>query len=492
MPRRVRKDGGSELRQTIDISITEGLFSQIFASLAGPGSVFLTKLAILLGAGPMHFGLLSAAGQVSQLFQPLGVAMTRSLTRRKRAVILLAALGRGITPFFGALPFILAGRGSLDAFLAAFVVSTALQAVSTNAWMGWIGDMVPRRIRGRFFARRNQILMLAGLAAGYVFGIGIDLFDAHPGAIAGGISSSLGLTGLRENAGYAFLVLFSAAGVLGLIGLSILKRQPEHSKDVETEPLVSMMTAPFADANFRKLSLFGLWWMLAVGVGAPFWQPFMIGVLNLSVFSIQIYGTLSTIAAMLSLRIWGRFIDRWGNRNAMAVAVILGAINPMFWVAAAPGSVWFIYFEAVLSGMMWAGAAVVSTNFVLSIAPPERRQAFSGMYAAVCGTGMIVTMLLSGILMPPHVMVGEYVFHPMQVLFFLTGVLRLTALIPLFWVDEPEARPFTAVIRRVLAFASVRVVALTAVLSRGRHSGEACEPPADGDNRENGEDGNEP
>jgi len=51
-----KEGGGSELRQTIDISITEGLFSQVFTSLAGPGSVFLTKLAIMMGAGPVHFG----------------------------------------------------------------------------------------------------------------------------------------------------------------------------------------------------------------------------------------------------------------------------------------------------------------------------------------------------------------------------------------------------------------------------------------------------
>jgi len=481
-----RAGGGSELRRTIDISITEGLFSQIFASLAGPGCVFLTKLAIAMGAGPMHFGLLSAAGQVSQLFQPVGVVMTRSLTRRKRAVITLAALGRGMTPVFGALPFLIAGSGSMDAFLLAFTASTALQAVSTNAWMGWIGDMVPMRIRGRFFARRNQVLMLAGLAVGYVFGIGMDMFEREPSGVAGGIVRLLDLPDLHPMSMHAFLVLFLLAGGLGLFGLTILRRQPERGKAIETDPPLSMILSPLADRNFRKLALFGLWWMLAVGVGAPFWQPFMISVLHMSIFSIQIYGTLSTVAAMISLRVWGGFIDRWGNRNAMALAVILGSINPILRVAAGPGTVWLIYVETVLSGTLWAGAAIVSTNFVLSISPPARRQASSGLYAAVCGAGMIVTMLLSGAFMPGYAMIGDYILHPMQVLFFGTGVLRLTALVPLFWVEEPQARPFTAVIRRVLQFASVRVVALAAVLTSGSRRGEACAGRGDLDNPTDG------
>ena len=141
---------------------------------------------------------------------------------------------------------------------------------------------------------------------------------------------------------------------------------------------------------------------------------------------------------------------------------------------------------AVLSGTMWAGAAVVSTNFVLSIAPPSGRQAYSGLYAAVCGAGMMATMLLSGVYMPQYAMIGEHIFHPMQVLFFLTGVLRLTAIIPLFWVEEPMAKPFTAVIRRVLQFASVRVAAPAAVLSISRRRDGTCGETVDDDNRENG------
>ena len=170
----------------------------------------------------------------------------------------------------------------------------------------------------------------------------------------------------------------------------------------------------------------------------------------------------------------------------MALAVILGSINPILRVAAGPGTVWLIYVETVLSGTLWAGAAIVSTNFVLSISPPARRQASSGLYAAVCGAGMIVTMLLSGAFMPGYAMIGDYILHPMQVLFFGTGVLRLTALVPLFWVEEPQARPFTAVIRRVLQFASVRVVALAAVLTSGSRRGEACAGRGDLDNPTDG------
>ncbi|MBN2586323.1 MAG: hypothetical protein JXR55_03440, partial [Candidatus Fermentibacteraceae bacterium] len=80
----------SELRDTFRISTQEGVFSQIFASLAGAGSVFITKLAVMLGASPIHFGILSAIGQFSQAVQPLGVAVTRSRRVRKPVILTMA------------------------------------------------------------------------------------------------------------------------------------------------------------------------------------------------------------------------------------------------------------------------------------------------------------------------------------------------------------------------------------------------------------------
>ncbi len=475
MPRgpeaRADRPESSELRQTIHVSISEGLFSQLYTSMAGPGSVFVTKLAIFLGANPLQFGMLSAIGQLSQVFQPLGVALTRSLTRRKRSVILMAALGRSLTPLYGILPFLVSSGASMNAFLAVFLAATAVLAVSANAWMGWIGDMVPSRIRGRFFARRNQVLMLGGLGAGYVFGLAVDMFDEKPGAVAGWALRSLGQPALSDHAAYAFLGLFVLAGALGLFGLSILRRQPERDKEIETEPFLRLALSPLRDANFRRLLLFCTWWMLAVGVGAPFWQPFMIGVLGMSILSIQLYGTASTLAALLSLRLWGRFIDRWGNRNAMTLAIVLGSVNPLFWVLSGPGRTWPIYAEAVLSGTMWAGAGIVATNFVLSVAPDRLRQAYSGLYGAAGGLGMMATMLLSGALMPRPLTLPWMTLHPMQVLFLATAALRLTALIPLSLVKEPEVRPFSAILRQVQQFTKVRVLALSAVLGRSRPAG---------------------
>jgi hypothetical protein len=65
----------------------------------------------------------------------------------------------------------------------------------------------------------------------------------------------------------------------------------------------------------------------------------------------------------------------------------------MVWLFVTPHSYQVLYLEAITSGVMWAGAGLVATNFVLSIAPNERRQLYSGVSGAFSGLAMMTTML---------------------------------------------------------------------------------------------------
>jgi len=211
-----------------------------------------------------------------------------------------------------------------------------------------------------------------------------------------------------------------------------------------------MFFLPMRDENFRRFLLYNCWWMLAVGIGAPFWQPFMMQKLNMSLFEVQIYGSINIVAAILVLRLWGRFIDSFGNRTAMRLIILLGGFNPMVWLFVTPRNYPLLYLEAITSGVMWAGAGLVATNFVLSIAPNARRQLYSGVSGAFSGIAMMTTMLVSGAFLPRHLEIGGFRLEPEQVLFALTGIARWSAQIPLSWVREPRSRPVSEAIASFL------------------------------------------
>lgn len=444
----------SELRETFRISISEGVFSQVYGSLAGPGSAFLTRLLVFLGAGPLHFSLLSAIGQVSMLFQPLGILVGRGSISRKRRVVAWAAAGRSLTPLLGLAPLLLPRHLALPAVLLVFFAITSILAVSTNMWMGWIASMVPRKIRGRFFAKRNAVLMTFGLVVSFGFGMWLDAYAVPPTGAGAFVARvfSISPAGLPR----ALFLTFVTAGLLGILGLLILRRQPERLEPVSSETLGNTVLEPLRNPNFRRLCFFGAWWMMAVGVGAPFWQPFMIQVLGMGLVEMLMYGAVSTAGAVLTLRYWGRLIDRYGNRTAMKLAIVAGTFIPLVWLFVTRETRWILVFEAAASGSMWGCVGVVTSNLVLAVAPRGREQASSGLYSAVCGLAMIVTMLGSGIFMPGPLRVFGRVLHPMQVLFLITAAARLSAEIPLAFVEEPDSVGVSVVLRRLLFWSKVR------------------------------------
>ncbi len=457
----------SELRHTVRFSVTEGVYTQIYIALASVGSAFITRFALLLGAMPFHLGLLAAIGQLSLVFQPFGIMITRRGTSRKKIIIKLATAGRALTILYGILPFLFPRYAGIWVFLLLLAISTSMHAMGTNAWIAWISDMVPDRVRGRFFSWRSRYFMIGGLLIGYVLGAFVDIFDPKTkGLIERFVTiKNVGFFSI-EHIDIAFVLVFVIAAIFGFLGVTFLKRQPERPKEIEKEHIGSMLMKPMRDINFRKFLVYSFWWMLALGIGSPFWQPFMIQKLHMSLVDIQIYGTISAVAAILALRPWGMIIDRFGNKTAMRIAIILGGINPLVWLFINTNNTWILYLEAMTSGVMWSGTNIVAMNFVLSIAPRERRQIYSGILGAFSGTAMMVTMLLSGFFLPGSVELFGLYLHPEQVLFGLTGFLRWTAHIPLSWVQEPRGQPLGALMYYLRQSAKVRIAQFVGLIIR--------------------------
>jgi MFS family permease len=431
MARQRRDRGHGKIFRT---SVMSGVLSQIFSTVSGSGSSFLTKFAIMLNASPIQFALLSAIGQVSQVFQPLGAFVTKRRTRRKGVVLTLQFIGCGMALTYGILPFIFSSGNAIRAFLALLFLSVSILSIAGNAWIGWISDVIPLRVRARFFSALSQYVLLTGVVVGYGLSLFIDHFTSQ-----GRRSSQQPAFFASDNLPVGFMIIFLVAVAAAFSGLGVLSRLPEKEKKIEKESTAGMFISPLKDGNFRRFLLYNCWWMLAVGIGAPFWQPFMLQKLHMSLFEVQIYGSINVAASVLVLRPWGRLIDAHGNRTAMRLIIVLGGFNPMLWLFVTPHNYPLLYLEAITSGIMWAGAGLVATNFVLSIAPHERKQLYSGVSGAFSGIAMMATMLASGALLPHRVEIGGLRLEPEQVLFGVTGLARWSAQIPLSLVHEPKS-----------------------------------------------------
>ena len=438
-------------------SILEGAFAQVYGNLATIGSSFITKLMVIMGATPLQYSMLSAIGQVSAIWQPLGVAFSHHVSERKWPCIWITAVGRFLTLFLGAALLFPSQREGIWFLLLMLFFSAGFQATGANIWIAWISDLIPLRIRGRFFSRRNQILLAIGLVVSYIVSYHIDLFESPEGSFKTLYLDLLNAHGffVVQNQALALAFVFVAASIIGIIGLSFLALQPErHMAHGTQRSLRKVLLEPFKDKNFRLLLIFGSWWMLATGVGSPFWGPFMLAKLQMSMFEVQLYNTLHIGSSLVAFSFWGKFIDRFGNKTAMKICVALGAFNPMLWLFMSSANYTILWFEAFSSGFMWAGTGIITTNFVLSIAPKRREQAYSGIYAATTGIFMMSSSLASGIFYPNALDLGIRILEPEQVVFGVGAILRLAALLPLALVREYRSVP----LRKALAYTMARVI----------------------------------
>ncbi|MDD4687594.1 MAG: MFS transporter [Candidatus Cloacimonetes bacterium] len=451
----MKPKSNSLIVRTYKSSIREGLFAQIYGNLAQIGSSFITKLMVLMGANPLQYSLLSALGQFSSLWQPLGVAFSHHITQRKWICIWITAIGRMLTLFLGCALLFPSRQQGIWFMLGLLFFSAGFQATGANIWIAWISDLIPLRIRGRFFSTRNQILMIVGLIFSYVLSYHVDLYENTSKALS--YKRMLGAEHffIPQNQALFLAFIYIFASIIGLIGLWFLAQQPERKRlQKQGKNLREVFREPFSNKNFRLLLIFGSWWMLATGVGSPFWGPFMLKNLQMGLFEVQMYNTLHMGASLLSFGFWGKFIDRFGNKTAMKICVFLGGLNPIFWLFMSPQNYNILWFEGISSGFMWAGTGIITTNFVLSIAPKRNEQVFSGIYAAVTGLFMMSSTLASGIFYPNSLNLGFRVLAPEQVVFGIGAIMRWMAIVPLILVREYRSVP----LRKALAFTFSRII----------------------------------
>ncbi len=151
-----------EIKSQLGIFSWEGAFGNIFIILTG--GAFLTSMGIFFGASDVEIGLLGAIPFMAQAAQLLAPWLIHLSGARKRLTVLGFLFARQIWLLLIPLLFISAAW-NLTAFLAIVALSSVLAMVATPGWLSWIADIVPGRIRGRYFARRNSAIAITTVAA---------------------------------------------------------------------------------------------------------------------------------------------------------------------------------------------------------------------------------------------------------------------------------------------------------------------------------------
>jgi MFS family permease len=405
----------SLLRRGLVASTWEGAFAQAFLTLTS--GVFLVKHALRLGASDAVLGLLAALPFLAQTLQ-LATAwwLERGIEGRRgfTAWTLLAARLLWIAP--AAVAFADArGPASLAAYLAVVAASALLATAGAHGWISWMTDLVPVRVRGRYFGIRGAVAAVVAVAVAAGGGAVLDALEER-----------------RDGLGWA--TVYGIAAAMGLLAWVAIRAQhhPHPRREHAREPFARLWREIWAGPRNRRVFAFFVAWNAALGVAVPFWAKFMERDLAMSTATIGVQGTVGALVGASLYPAWGRLVDRTGLRVVLLANATCIAGIPFLWLFARPGSTWPVWVDAFAVGVFWSGFNLAALNVPLSVAPARGRATFVGVFGALTGLALGLSCVAGGALAQalgpsPREVLG-LTLAPAQVMFLISGVLRVAAL----------------------------------------------------------------
>lgn len=423
-----------DTKKGLRISILEGGFATVHVTVTN--GAFLTGYALLVGANDFQVALIMSIPLIAQVMNIFSVHAIEHFGRRKWISGIFSVMGRSLWALLAVIPLIQSFSSHAIALtIIVFGTLSAMLSFSSTPWLSWMADLVPAKIRGRYFGKRNMILGIVTMGASIGAGKTLDYFKQM---------NSLEI-------GY-FIVLMIAV-VCGIIAFIFLTRQPEPPyRRMPSYNFMSYVLQPFYVSRFRRLLYFYIFFIFAMGIASSYFPVYLLKTLKWSFSNIALLSIGSAIMTLITQPLWGRIIDRVGNKPVITITVLGITPLPVIYLISTPQFSWFIWFDMFFTGIFWAGFNLVIFNMVIYSLPEQGRPAFLAIQAALIGMTNFIAMILGGFLAQQlsnfSINILGQTFINYHALFLLTLILRILSIPLINRLEEPEARTVGVVIRQ--------------------------------------------
>jgi MFS family permease len=252
--------------------------------------------------------------------------------------------------------------------------------IITPAWSSWIGDIVPDKIKGKFFGKRNMYmgltLFLSTLLAGLVL------------SIASQYSIFIGFT-----------IIFSIAFISKMISWFFIKdiREPEFYVEEEEKFSFLEFIKRLPTTNFGKFVIYLALMTFATHIASPYFVVYMLKNLGMSYFTYTILTTSGKIANFAFIAAWGKYSDLFGNRKIMALTGYMIPLIPFLWLVSSNPI--YLIFVQIYGGFVWSGFNVSTFSFIFDNVSPQKRIRCVSFSNVINGLAIFLGATLGGFLM---------------------------------------------------------------------------------------------
>lgn len=425
-----------DIQKGLRIAVWEGIFATVHITLTT--GAFLTGFALLLGANDFEIALLTAIPLLTQILQVVAVHAVEYAGRRKWITGICSLAGRALWVFLVLIPLIKPLREqAIHVFLWTFLWISILLSFSGAPWLSWMADLVPAKIRGRYFGRRNMILGIVTMATSILAGRILDHFKGQQ----------------RLEIGFVIVEMFAV--ICAGIAFLFLTQQPEPPyRRMPGYNFWHYIQQPFQSSRFKTLLIFYLFFTFAIGIASSYFPVYLLKTLGWSFSNLALLAIGTAIMTLLTQPLWGRIIDRVGHKPVIKTAVIGVLPIPVLYFLATPNHSWPIWFDMVFTGIFWSAFNLAMFNMVFYSLPDKGQSMFLAVHSALTGVTNFAAMIIGGWIAQSlssirFVFLGKEIIN-YHILFGLTLVLRLAAIPLLKKMQEPEAKSMGVMIRQIM------------------------------------------
>jgi MFS family permease len=439
---------GTSRREALRLSLYDGIFAVQYSTLAG--GPLLAAFLLVLGASPAQIGLVAALPLLAGLVQPLGAELIRRRGGWRKPVCLAAVLiDLLLWPVSLAAAFLLPPSTAPVVILTVLSVQYAAESVSAVAWTSWISDLVPPRLRGRYFGHRNFITNALGAV------------------VAGGAGLVIQWAGPNVLMAFGGLILLGM--VCRTVSIAFLSRHPEPEPSRSPDgSFFARLRQPLDHEGFGRFITYATAWNLAVHLAAPFFTVYMIREGGIGAATVMLFTGLGTAANLLGQRLWGPLCDRWGDASVIRLAGFMVAVQPLWWLFTSPSGWGPVLMGGLIAfgGFVWGGHLLAHGNLMMDLAPSLGKTSYFATQAALSGLFGALGPLLGGTFATvlPELIVdagigvtflGVDLLSGLKGLFLVSAVLRLGAWGLFHRIPVPRrrsGRPFALIRSAVRSF----------------------------------------
>ena len=442
-----------EKAQPLKLAILAVAFGTICANITG--GVAMTGYLKLLGASDFVYGLILAVGPVTTVLQVFASFVLERTKKRKFMFMLSGILQRTAWLPFGLVPFLFPMSAPLVQLWMAvlFLLISSLNNPFINvSFLSFITDLVPMHVRGRYFSFRSRIATIFGIAGGLLTAFLLDKFS--------------GFTG--------YSIVFSMAALFGLMDILtfVFVKFPPMRETEKKESIKKMLSDVFTDKRYMKIIIFITVWCFSVHISNPFYMVYVKTVIGLSNTAITlIMQILPSVCMVFVLPMWGRALDRYGNKPVMMISARCVCVAPFIWFFTTPGpaATVLIVVICMAGGLLSAGLDFGAQNVYLNQAPEKNRTMFLAVYSCVTSLiGIGLANTVGGWLLDHALSLMEGFkfslfginFNRYNYLFILTALLRVFATFALLprLIEEEETAPIKVILKDAMSILKREIV----------------------------------